>query len=347
MKTPFLLRISFLIIIIAFLSGCDNSDRKMGWGADAEIFVLADSTIWHSAEPLLRETFEKPLITPQHETVFTIIHKDFNNFMRFKNLIFMATLEDSGTVSNAVKSILKPELIDKVKNGDYLFIKKDEWARDQFIMFLVSNNAAELIQKIGENKNYLFNLYDKYWTEVRAEFFVRGAEEKDMEKHLLKEYGWMLRIQDDFQIEIEDTSANFVMLYKGFPEQWISVYWFDTDDPSLVTKEWCIQKRNEIGAKYYRGDQVEEKFEEPVFEEVDFLGRRAGKLSALWQNEKEVCGGSFINYCFYDEHSERIFMLDYALFYPKLDKRKRPYLRKGDILLHTFRTMNDDTIAKL
>lgn len=341
MKTPIIFRISFLIIIIAFLSSCDNSEMKLGWGADAEIFVLADSTIWHSAEPLIRATFEKPLVTPQRETVFTVVHRDFNNFMRFKNLVFLATLEDSGTVSDAVKSILKPELIEKVKNGDYLFIKKDEWARDQFIMFLVSNNAKELIQKINENQKYLFNLFDNYWTEVRAEFFVRGAAEQDMEKLLLNKYGWMIRIQDDFQIEIEDSTENFVMLYKSFPEQWISVHWIDTDNPSLITKEWCIKIRNEIGSKYYRGDQVEEKFEQPVFEEVEFLGKRAGKLSALWQNEKEVCGGSFINYCFYDEYSECIYMLDYALFYPKFDKRKRPYLRKGEILLHTFRTKNE------
>ena len=321
--------------------GCDNSNKKVGWGADAEIFVLADSTIWRTAEPVVRETFERPLVTPQRETVFTVIHKDFHNFMRYKNLVFLATLDDSGTVSDAVKSILKPEQIEKVKSGDYLFVKKDEWASDQFIMFLVSNRETELIQKINENKNYLFNLYDNYWTEVRAEFFVRGAAEKEMEKRLLNKYGWMLRIQDDFQIEIEDSTENFVMLYKSFPEQWISIKWIDTDDPSLITKEWCIKKRNEIGEKYYRGDQVEEKFEEPVFEEVEFLGKRAGKLSALWQNEKEVCGGSFINYSFYDEDSERIYILDYALFYPKLGKRKRPYLRKGEILLHTFRTKNE------
>lgn len=341
MKTPILFRFLLSLIIITYFMGCDNSDRKMGWGADAEIFVLADSTIWRTAEPIIRETFEKPLVTPQRETVFTVTHKDFHNFMRYKNLVFLATLEDSGTVSDAVKSILKPELIEKVKNGDYLFIKKDEWARDQFIMFLVSNNVTELIQKINENQKYLFNLFDNYWTKVRAEFFVRGAAEQDMEKHLLKEYGWMIRIQDDFQIEIEDSIENFVMLYKSFPEQWISVHWIDTDDPLVITKEWCIKKRNEFGAKYYRGDQVEEKFEQPVFEEVEFLGKRAGKLSALWQNEKEVCGGSFINYCFYDENTERIYMLDYALFYPRLDKRKRPYLRKGEILLHTFRTKNE------
>lgn len=347
MKMPIKFRFIFSALIIAFILSCDNSNSKMGWGADAEIYVLADSTIWHPVESILKETFEKPLVTPQRETVFTVIHKDFYNFMRYKNLVFLATLEDSGTVSQAVKSILKPELVEKVKNGHYLFVKKDEWAQDQYIMFLVSNNVTDLIQKISENQNYLFNLFDNYWTEVRAEFFVRGAEEKKMEKHLLNEYGWMLRIQDDFQIEIEDSTENFVMLYKSFPEQWISVHWIETEDPSLITREWCIKKRNEIGARYYRGDQVEEKFEVPIFEEVEFLGKRAGKLSALWQNEKEVCGGSFINYCFYDEYSERIYMLDYALFYPRLDKRKRPYLRKGEILLHTFRTKDEIYAADL
>ena len=347
MNTPIIFRFLVSLIIIASFIGCDNSASKLGWGADAEIFVLADSTVWHAAETVIRETFERPLVTPQRETVFTVNHKDFYNFMRYKNLVFLATLEDSGKVSQTVQSILKPELIDKVKDGNYLFIKKDEWAREQYIMFLVSNNVTELIQKISENKNYLFSLYDNYWTEVRAAFFVRGAEEKEMEKHLLNKYGWMLRIQDEFQIEIEDSTENFVMLYKSYPEQWISVHWIDTKDPSLITKEWCIKKRNEIGARYYRGDLVEEKFEQPVFEEVAFWGKRAGKLSALWQNEKEVCGGSFINYCFYDEDVERIYMLDYALFYPRLDKRKRPYLRKGDILLHTFRTKDEIYVAGL
>ncbi len=125
MRIKIILRILFLIIIIALFMSCENSNRKAGWGADAEIYVLADSTVWHATEPVLRETFERSLVTPQHETVFTIIHKDFNNFMRFKNLVFLATLDDSGTVSQAVKSILKPQLIDKVKNSDYLFIKKD------------------------------------------------------------------------------------------------------------------------------------------------------------------------------------------------------------------------------
>lgn len=347
MKITIICKLIFLLIIIGISSECDNLNKQTGWGADGEIYVLADSSIWRSTENVIKETYERPLVTPQHETVFTVIHKDFNNFMRYKNLVFLATLEDSGLVSDAVKSILKPELIDKVKNGNYVFIKKDEWARDQFIMFLVSNNAAELIQKISENNNYLFNLYDTYWTEVRAEFFVRGSKESEAENRLLENYGWKLRIQDDFYIDVEDAVEKFVMFSKNFPEQWIGVHWIDTKDPSVISKAWCIKKRNEIGAKFYRGDQVEEKFEDPVYEEVEFLGKRAGKLSALWQNEKEVCGGSFINYCFYDEYSERIYMLDYALYYPRPDKRKRPYLRKGDIILHTFRTKNVDEMANL
>lgn len=347
MKITIICELIFLIIIIGISSECDNLNKQTGWGGDGEIYVLADSSIWQSTENVIKETFERPLVTPQRETVFTIIHKDFNNFMRHKNLVFLATLEDSGSVSTAVQSILKPDLIDKVKNDNYVFIKKDEWARNQFIMFLVSINTNELIQKISQNNNYLFNLYDNYWTKVRAEFFVRGSKESEAEKRLFENYGWKLRIQDDFHIEVEDSGEKFVMLSKNFPEQWIGIHWIDTNDPSVITREWCIQKRNEIGAKFYRGDQVEQKFEEPVYEEVEFLGKRAGKLSALWQNEKEVCGGSFINYCFYDEHSERIFMIDYALYFPRLDKMKRPYLRKGKIILHTFRTKNADEMAEL
>jgi len=106
----------------------------------------------------------------------------------------------------------------------------------------------------------------------------------------------------------------------------------------LLGKEWCIQKRNELGSKYCDGDVVEEKFVNPVYEEVDFLGKRASKISGLWKNMKAVEGGPFISYSFYDEQNEKIYMLDFACFDPRHKSTKRSLLRQGDVILHTFQT---------
>jgi hypothetical protein len=114
---------------------------------------------------------------------------------------------------------------------------------------------------------------------------------------------------------------------------------------------WCLSKTDDDNSRFNGfpsgGSTVTNNLWSLFLKKLTFLGKRAGKLSALWQNEQEVGGGSFINYCFYDEYSERIYMLDYALYYPRLDKRKRSYLRKGEIILHTFRTKNQDAMAKL
>lgn len=124
-------------------------------------------------------------------------------------------------------------------------------------------------------------------------------------------------------------------------ERWIFVHWIETDNPSVIEKEWLIAKRNQLTGTYYGDDDIDLKFMPPVYEEVDFLGRRAGKMSGLWKSEKEIRGGPFILYGFYDVITERIYLLDFSLFDPRLNKQKRKLIRDGEVILHTFGVVGD------
>ena len=198
-----------LLLILSFFSQCTR--KRPGWGTYAEIRVLADSTLWVDTEPLLREIFEKPIITPQKETVFSIIKGDIDNFKRFKNLIFLSTLDGKGTVTDLVNQNLSPEAKQKVTEGNYVFLKKESWASNQMIMFLVSQNAETLIDKITTNKDYLFNLFNDYWNETQKHLMFRRYEQTEIEQYLLEKYGWMVKVQYDYDIFIENAdSENFV-----------------------------------------------------------------------------------------------------------------------------------------
>ena len=334
-------KVIFAILMLMNLLYFHCTSKKISLGYNDRIYVIADSTLWAETEFLLRETFEKPLVTPQHETVFTLIDGNLNFFKNYNNLIFLTSFEEGGAVSDFIKKSLSPDLLERVNQGSYLFIKENEWAYRQYVMFLVSTNKDTLKQKIIDNQFYLFNLFNNHWTHSLRTKMYKISEQTAIEDMLLEKYDWMVKVQYDYVVEVEDSVNNFVMLKRFFPERWFFVHWIDTYDPSVLCEEWCIQKRNELGIKYLNQDMVEQKFVQSVYEEVEFLGRRASRLNGLWENSVTIEGGPFISYSFYDDFANRIYMLDFACFDPRHKSTKRSLLRQGEVILHTFQTKMD------
>ncbi len=341
MTKKIITNISFLLLAACTMLQCTSKKNSLGY--NDRIYVIADSSLWSEMEPLLRETFEKPLVTPQHETIFTVINGNLDFFKNYNNLIFLTALDEKGAVSDFVQKSLSHDLLERVEQGSYLFTKENEWAYNQYVMFLVSTNKDTLKRQIRKNKPYLFNLFNDHWTMSLKKQMYKISEQTDTEEMLLDKYGWNVKIQYDYVIEAEDSLNNFVMLKRSFPERWFFVHWIDTYDPSVLSEEWCIQKRNELGTKYLNNDLVEQKFIQPVYDEVEFLGSRASKLSGLWENSVTIEGGPFISYSFYDEFNNRIYMLDFACFDPRHKSTKRSLLRQGEVILHTFQTRHEKT----
>ena len=121
------------------------------------------------------------------------------------------------------------------------------------------------------------------------------------------------------------------------PERWLFVRWIDSIDTTGLNSEWVLAERERIGKKYYGGDSVVDDYLYSF--RSDFLGRPAVITTGLWENEEKVKGGVFKNYTFYDEYTKRLYMIDLAVHAPGEDKL--PYLRRLDIMAHTFRTVFD------
>lgn len=331
----FLLLMACLVLVIAF-TGCLRTKNPLG--SDYDIRVVADSSLWQQTEPIVREIFERVEYNPQPEKVFQIIKANVNNFKRFKNILFLSTLDAQDEISKNINASVTNEIKSKIASGNFIFITKNEWANPQIVMFLIGSDLPSLKNKIDEKRAEIFFQFDDYWNKFHEANLFKYKEQVDFEKHLLKNYGWMLRVPIDFKPQIQSASDRFVMFKRQPPSRWLAIYWIEAIDPGIITKDWCIAKRDEIGKKFYENEVVEQKYQEVIAEEVIFLNRRALQLKGLWKNEEKVAGGPFRLYCFFDAPTERIYFIDMHVFSPDIRLRKMHYLRQMDIVARTFKT---------
>lgn len=338
------IKILFLLIL-GILVALHCAPKPKGLGSESEIIVVADSLDWVFLKNPIKATFEKEILTPHPEKIFSIKQVDPEELERYsvwRNLILLSTLKSQGAAAQLVKKMLSAEARAKVKEGKgYVFTKQNPWAEEQLLMVLVANDLKTLKTKLNQNREFLFNIFDEYLNEVTEGQMFNRLEQVEVEKELLKKYGWMVKIQHDYFIALEEPEDNFVMLRRRFPERWLYVLWVDTDDPSLLTPEWCIEKRKQVGVKFYDNDEVVDEYTST--KEVEFWGRRAIRVEGIWENDEKVAGGPFRSYCFYDEGSQRIYTIDLAVFNP--GSRKEPFLRQLDIIARSFKTREELTAS--
>jgi hypothetical protein len=213
----------------------------------------------------------------------------------------------------------------------------NQWAKDQLMVILVANDIVTLQDKIENNSDFIYGIFDSdFQSRLIEDMFERG-EQKDLENRFMTTYGWEIRLQRDYHLVQEFPNEGFLWFRRMYPERWIYVRWITGGDTTQLTPEWVVGERNRIGAKYYGGDRVEEAY---FFSyRSNFLGRDAQITSGLWGNDLKVAGGPFKNYTFYDPLSHRLYMIDVAVWAPGRDKV--PFLRRLDVTAHTFRTVFD------
>ena len=114
-----------------------------------------------------------------------------------------------------------------------VFPKENPWAKKQLLVVLASTGFSELQEKLQANKEYLYQLFKKkVLDETNAQMFSQ-LEQTELSDMLLEDYGWSLRIQHDYIINIERVQDRFVMLRRSLPgrERWLFVHWIDNGEP--------------------------------------------------------------------------------------------------------------------
>jgi hypothetical protein len=345
----FLISVISLISVFYFVS-CETSN-KPAQGLEDEIYVVADSTEFADLSVALDSTFEKIIYTPQPEKLFTLKRISPNLLERYKhkkNILIVAPLNSGSLTSQFIHLTVDSAALEKMTNEKDFIIKKENlWAKNQLVMILTAPTVQELEFKILNNKDNLLYSFQKISDErLQENLYNSMYENESIEGKLLKEYGWIIYVQADFKLARDIPEDNFVWLRRSpgsDMERWVFVHWIDNASPAYLNEDSIRAIRNRMTKKYYRttddSSYVIIASDYYTSSEVNFKGRYAIFTQGLWELNIKGMGGPFINYTFFDEKTNRIYMLDGSVYAPKYYKRN--LIQQMDVLLQSFMTKSE------
>lgn len=338
------------------LISCD-SKNKPAKGFEDEIIVVSDSVEYEEILASLQSVFEKEIYTPQPEKLFTLKRisvAKFQNNQRTKNIIIAAPLNSGSRTSDYIQAIVDSSVEAKLAlDNNFLVYKNDLWARNQLVAVIAAPTIEELNKKILNNSdNLLYTFQKKSDARLFSNLYNPTYEKKDIEGKFLKEYGWVIYVQADFVVALDKSEEKFVWLRRSpgsDMERWIFVHWIDNANPDYLVQDSIKAIRNRVTKKFYQTSDdasyvvVAEDY--LVVNEVNFNGRYALFTQGLWELNIKGMGGPFVNYFFYDEKTQRIYMIDGSVYAPKYYKRN--LIQQMDVTLQSFRTKSELTKERI
>jgi len=357
-------RLLFLVlaIVVAVGPGCSGqSFRLKAVGTNGAITVVIDSVDWNGRVGELVRSRLSPIIEtfPMPERMFELesrsvaTQSDYDRVTAQKNLVFVASLEDSSGVARILESAFSPGALDAVRRGQPAFVVRDDlWRRDQNVVYLAAATTEQLEELVDRAAPEIRDLFNRAERErLEADMFGRGRQH-DLEAILMESHDFRVQVQHDYLIAADTTS--FVWLRRILADTWRSVFvhYIEYANPVLIEPDWIYAIRDSLARTFLRGNVggfVQTDYRRPLeTREVDFLDRYALETRGLWHmvgpdDEGEIVeygmGGPFVNYTFYDQESGRIYMIDGMVFAPGFEKRE--FVRQLEVIAYTFASRAD------
>lgn len=350
-------RITALIFITAAWLGCEGDYRQQARGSFGEAVVVMDSTQWESETAnAIRETYGRNMLTlPAAQPFFNLRFRDLKNdaqleqVKRAKNLIIAAPINDSTNTARWIRALLSDEVEEQVRNGEsFAFPLQDRWYKNQWSIILTAPSDSILAEQIHNSEKTLTdNLLSKEFSRWEEEIYGQG-EQIELSDSLWNKYGWKIRIQHDWRKGLDTTYTRegkenyFISMRRPLPEndRWFWAWWInDVKDISYLDNDWINAKRDSLMEQWIRGSRdssyVTTEYRRPV-ETESFRkdGHLVYETLGTWRMTNDAMGGPFANFTVYDEEADRLFILEFAQFAPKFDKRR--FVRQFRTMLRTF-----------
>ncbi len=344
--TSFLAPFALLILF----SACNGDYRPKSIGAVDEVIVVMDSTQWNSETAMaIRETFGRQIETvPTPENAYNLTFRDFRNndqletLKGFKNVIFAAPLDQNNNVSSFISGILSETIEERVRREEsFAFPLEDRWVRDQWTLILTSVSDEALGSKIrNAEEDLVGHLLDREF-ERRTEDLFRRGEQVAMSDSLWDKHGWKVRMQHDY-IQVID-SSNAVMFRRYLPDnnRWMWAWWMDDiENTDFITTEWINATRDSLMEHLVQGERdgsyVTTDYRRPLnTRSMDTGDRLTGyETMGIWRMTNDFMGGPFVHFTYHDPETNRLFMIEYAQFAPRVNKRR--FVRQFQALGRTF-----------
>ena len=360
-KLMIIYRIGLIFLIIA-LEGClsGNSENLLqpASGKPGDIFLVMDSAKWAGelgAE--IKNTFQADVKgLPRKEPLFKLIYINplkLNSVLKnAKNMIFVTSLESSSRETAELKRYFTKGSLEQINRDSTLFYKinKNVFAKGQEVIYLFGKTDKQLIRNIKQNGNRVINYLNSIERNRLIYSLYGGLEQKGINKRMLQEYNYWMRIPNGYNIAIWEDE--FIWLRNpgvGYDKNLFITYKNYTDEKQLTTDS-IIEWRNRITKKYIYEDPenpksfvVTETLVPPFGEIISFNDKYTNKVKGLWKTNNLSMGGPFVSYVFVDQQLARLFYVDGFLYSPGKDQRE--FMRELETIIETFRTATEKRAA--
>ncbi len=357
------------VVFLFFLGGCEGDYRPRATGPEGEVVVVMDSTHWTGAPgEALRENVAPWVQTlPVTERYFQLRHLEltegrFNRIKDMKNVIIAASLSDSTNETSFLRRRLSDKAEQAIQNGQTAMVSKPNlWRRSQRIYYVAAATPEALSETFQKQGVEIRNTFKEVTLQRLEREMYEKARQTSIEDTLMKRHGFAVNVQHDFQIAVDTTTASegFIWLRRILTEtrREFLLYYIEDVSPNQITPEWIYATRDSLTRKHLRGNVqgfVQVDYRRPLkTQQLSFLNRYGYETRGLWymvtpvQGSNEVRpvggGGPFVNYTFYDQETDRVYMMDGSVFAPDYDKLE--FLRQMEVMARTFRTAESSRTA--
>jgi hypothetical protein len=355
-----------ILVAVLLLGGCEGDYRPRASGPDGEITVIMDSSLWTGAPgEALRENVAPWVQTlPVSERYFQLRHleleseRTFNRIKDLKNVIIAAPLSDSSNEASFLQRRFSEDARQAILDGQTAVVSKpDLWRRSQQIYYVATATPQALAETFQNRGTEIRGTFEEVTLDRLEREMYEDGRRSSIEDSLLERHNFTLNVQHDFQIAVDTTTASegFIWLRRILAEtrREFLIYYADDVGPDQITPEWIYAKRDSLTRKHLQGNVqgfVNIDYRRPLeTEQISFLDRYGFESRGLWfmavpaEGDDDLRpvggGGPFINFTFYDQATDRVYMLDGSVYAPDFDKLN--FIRHMEVMAHTFRTAED------
>lgn len=367
-RVPPVLSLCLALIFVGLLAGCEGDYRPDAVGKEGEITVVMDSSLWTGPVGEAFRNNVTPWIEtlPQPERYFEIRHleltseRTYESVQDLKNVVIAAPLSDSTNEATFLRRRLSENALQAIQNGQSAVVEKPNlWRRSQRTFFVTAATPEALAKTFEERGREIKRSVKEVTLQRMEKEMYDRARQYALEDTLMNRHGFAINVQHDFQIAVDTTteSSGFVWLRRVLAQtrREFFVYYKENADPSEITSEWIYETHDSLTREHFRGNIrgfVRIDYRRALTtRQTNVLDRYGYKSRGLWHfvqptdEEGEYMnlagGGPFLVYTFYDQPSDRLYMLHGSVFAPDFDKLR--FIRQMEIMANTFRTETEQS----
>ncbi len=310
-------------ILLSCNSGNQQPLLSSSSGKPGDLIIVMNKAEWDDkpGEELKRIFREPYQVLPQYEPLFDIMqvpHDGFGNLMKVQRNILDVVISPRYTTSKMV-------------------VQKDLWAKSQLVVTIYASSDSAFMTLLKANETKLVNLFDEM-ERLRLNEINKKNIDRNLYEHFLHKYNVSLMIPSGFNLNVDSSDFAWAEMEISSILLNIIIYEYDYRDTNTFTKDYLINKRDQIVRKYIHGEvegsyMITEREFGPFFSEYMLRGERyVAELRGLWKMEHGISmGGPFISITTLDEQRNKVVTVEGFVF--AAGHNKRNYMRQVESIV--------------